>query len=272
MSLYKRGNTWWIDFTASSGKRIKRSTETGNKAEAQELHDRLKAEHWRLQKLREQPNHTCDEAASKWLYETAHKRTHQENVLKLSWLQQFLRNRGLAEVTRDEIAAIGARKRTESSNATANRYLALIRAILRKVSLEWEWIDRVPKVKMYPKPKRRVRWITPKQAKALLEALPEHQRAIALFALATGLRQSNVVWLRWSQVDIERRTAWIAADEAKGGEDIHISLCELAVEVLEGQRGKHSERVFTYESNPIRYVNTKAWRNALKRAGIADLR
>ena len=46
----------------------------------------------------------------------------------------------------------------------------------------------------------------------------------------------------------------------------------MAVEVLEGQRGKHPERVFTYEGNPIRYVNTKAWRNALKRAGITDFR
>lgn len=47
---------------------------------------------------------------------------------------QFLRYRVLAEITRDEIAAMGARARADSSNATANRYLALIRAILRKAS------------------------------------------------------------------------------------------------------------------------------------------
>jgi hypothetical protein len=27
--------------------------------------------------------------------------------------------------------------------------MALIRAILRKAALEWEWIDRVPKVTLY---------------------------------------------------------------------------------------------------------------------------
>jgi integrase len=192
----------------------------------------------------------------KWTQETAHKRTHQEDFLKLEWLRQFLRSRVMAEITRDEIAAIGARKRVESSNATANRYLALIRAILRKACLEWEWIDRVPKVKMYPEPKRRVRWITPEQAGALLEALPEHQRDMTLFALATGLRQGNVTGLCWEQVHLKRRTAWIAADDAKGGEDIHISLGDLALEVLERQRGKHSERVFTYGGKPVRYVNT----------------
>ena len=50
MSLYKRGSTWGIDFTTPSGERIRRSADTSTKVEAQELHDRLKAEHWRLQK------------------------------------------------------------------------------------------------------------------------------------------------------------------------------------------------------------------------------
>jgi integrase len=125
---------------------------------------------------------------------------------------------------------------------------------------------------MYAEPKRRVRWIAPRQARVLLETLPAHQRDIVLFALATGLRQSNVTGLGWSQVDLERRTAWIAADEAKGGEDIHISLSDVALEVLERQRGKHPARVFTYKGKPVRYVNTKAWRNALKRAAITDFR
>ncbi len=49
MSLRKRGSTWWVDFVAPSGERVRRSTETGIKAEAQQLHDQLKAEVWRLQ-------------------------------------------------------------------------------------------------------------------------------------------------------------------------------------------------------------------------------
>jgi integrase len=261
-----------MDFTTSFGARIRRSADTSNKVEAQELHDRLKAEHWRKQKLGERRNYTWDEATRKWLQETAHKRTHHEDARKLDWLKQFLWNRALAEITRDEIVAIGACKKAESSNATANRYLALIRAILRRACLDWGWTERVPKVKLYQEPKRRVRWNTPEQARELLSALPEHQRDIVLLALSTGLRQGNVVCLRWSQVDLERRTAWITADDAKSGEDIHVSLCDLAVEVLERQLDKHPERVFTYKGGPIRYVNTKAWRNALKRAGIADFR
>jgi len=78
-------------------------------------------------------------------------------VTKLAWLQQFLRGRIIAEMTRDEIIVIGERKKAESSGSTANRYLALIRAILRKACHEWEWIDKAPQVKLYKESKRRVR-------------------------------------------------------------------------------------------------------------------
>jgi hypothetical protein len=42
MSLRKRGSVWWIDIATPSGERVRQSTETGNKAQAQELHDKLK--------------------------------------------------------------------------------------------------------------------------------------------------------------------------------------------------------------------------------------
>ena len=225
-----------------------------------------------MQSMGERPKYTWDEAGYKWLIETEHKRTHRDDMMKLTWLQQFLRGRVLSDITRDDIAAIGARKKGEASGPTANRYLALIRSIMRKACLEWEWIDKVPKVKMYRESRRRVRWITPEQVKTLLAELPLHQRDITLYALATGLRQANVTGLAWSKVDLVRKTAWVADEDAKGDEDIHVSLSDMAVEILTRQIGKHSDRVFTYAGRPVKYVNTKAWRNALKRAGIENFR
>jgi integrase len=272
MSLYKRGSTWWIDFATPSGERVRRSADTSNKGQAQELHDQLKADSWRIEVLGGRPRYTWDDAGCKWLMETQHKRTHRDDMMKLAWLQQFLRGRVLADITRDQIAAIGERKKTEASGPTANRYLALIRSILRRACLEWEWIDKVPKVKLYREPQRRVRWITPEQVKTLLAELPAHQRDITLFALATGLRQANVTGLTWSKVNLDRRTGWVAQEDAKGDEDIHISLSDLAVDILARQAGKHPERVFTYAGRPVKNVNTRGWRSALKRAGIDNFR
>ena len=41
-------------------------------------------------------------------------------------------------------------------------------------------------------------------AMAMVAELPGHQRNVVLFALATELRQPNVMRLEWPQVEVER--------------------------------------------------------------------
>jgi integrase len=272
MSLFKRGRTWWIDFTTASGERVRCSARTEDRAQAQELHDKLKADAWRVQNLGEKPKRTWDEAALRWLSETEHKRSHHLDVLKVAWLQEHFRGRYLSELTRDLIAQVADIKRKETSATSANRVLALVRSILRRAALEWEWIDKIPRIRLYPEPKRRVRWITPEQVHTLLAELPLHLVDMVRFSLATGLRQKNVTHLEWSQVDLSRGVAWIYADQAKGKRDIHVTLNATAQEVLVRQVGKHPTRVFTYRGRPVNQVNTKAWHRALKRAGIENFR
>ncbi len=272
MSLIKRGTTWWIDITTPSGQRIRCSARTEDKKEAQEFHDKLKAEAWRIEQIGEKQKRSWDEAALKWLQETSHKKTHLMDVDTVRWLQPFFRGKLLTDLTRDVIAEVGAIKRKNASAATANRVLALVRAILRRAELEWEWIDKAPRVRLYPEPKGRVRWLKPEQVQILLNELPEHLAELVRFSLATGLRQANVLGLEWSQVDMQRKVAWIYADQAKGGKDIHVSLNATALQVLEKRVGIHPKFVFTYKDKRIGQVSTKAWYNALKRAGIENFR
>ena len=272
MALRRRGKIWWIDFTMPSGERIRQSAQTENKQEAQKLHDNLKAESWRVEKLGERPIYTWDQAALQWLTETQHKRTHEEDKVKLRWLQQFLSGRPLNSITRELIWQIANTKAKQTSPATANRYLALISAILRKAVREWEWADKVPKITLFKEAQRRIRWLQPEQAKTLLELLPQHSRDLVLFALATGLRQSNVLTLEWSQVDLERRVVWFYGDQMKNKLDHHVSLNDTAMDVLNRQVGKHLSRVFTYKGKPIANANTRAWRKTLVAAGIENFR
>jgi integrase len=272
MALFRRGSTWWVDFTSPGGKRTRVSAGTENKQEAQEFHDKLKAEAWRVGRLGERPIYTWDQAAWQWLTETAHKRTHEEDKVKLRWLQQYLGGTPLDAISRDLVMQIGNQKAKDASPATANRYLALIRAILRKASREWEWVDRVPKITLFKEAKRRIRWLTPGQVRRLLDRLQPHTRELVLFSLATGLRQANVLKLEWSQVDLTRRVVWFHGDQMKNQVSHHVSLNDTAYDVLARQKGKHPERVFTFRGKPVVNANTRAWRNALKDAGIDDFR
>ena len=110
------------------------------------------------------------------------------------------------------------------------------------------------------------------QVKCLMGELPAHQRETVMFALATGLRQRNVLELEWSQVNLELHHAWIHAGQSKNRRPIAVPLNDTAIQVLQRQIGKHESRVFTYAGKPLKAANTKAWGNALKRAGITDFR
>ncbi len=273
MSLYRRTDSphWWVKI-GHSGRTIQHSTGTEDKAQAREYHDKLKASLWEQGRLGVKPRRSWKEAVIRWLAETSEKVTHGEDIRKLRWLNSFLGNLMLDEITLDVIDGVKTEKLKTASKATVNRYLALVRAILLRSRDEWEWLDRVPKVRLLKEGPGRERSITVEQAQTLLGELPEHQRDIVTFALATGLRHANVLGLEWSHVDLVAGHAWVDADQSKNGRPIAVPLNATALEVLRRQLGKHPQRVFTYGGKPLARANTRAWSKALKRAGIENFR
>ena len=273
MALHKRGSVWWIDFVAPNGARIRRTTETRIKREAEKLHDELKTELWRVQMLGDRPRRIWEDAAARWLDEQSHKASLESDKGILRWLDRHLAGVELTNIDRKCIARITkAKKRGGRTNATVNRMLALLRAILRRCANDWECLDRAPAIRMRNEPTRRIRFLTREQAAVLLQELPGHLRAMATFTLATGLRRANVTGLTWEQVDLERKLAWLHPGQAKSRKGIAVPLNETAIAVLQDQIGQHPKRVFTYCARPIFQVSTKAWYDALARAGIENFR
>jgi integrase len=203
--------------------------------------------------------------------EKAEKATAHEDRVKFRWLDAYLRGRLLHTITRDEIQAMGKAKAKESSRPTANRYLALVRAVLRRAARPWQGIDKAPAVTLYPEAKRRVRWLNKEEVSRLLNALPPHQRQLALCArdrLEASQRAS-------ATVVVYRSCTPHGMGSCRSGQGRRGDRC--AVErrsdaVLQEENGKHRERVFTFKGRPLGQVNTRSWRNALQRAGIKNFR
>ena len=219
------------------------------------------------------PRYTWNDAVVRYVAETSHKASANSDRLHLCWLDRYLNGVVLATINRDMLERLTTAKLAEGvKNASVNRMLEVVRAILRKAAYDWEWLDKAPRVRMLSEPTRRIRWLTHEEAERLFAELPRHLVPIVRFSLETGLRQANVTGLTWPQVDLKRRTAWVHPDQAKARKAIPVPLSANAVIVLREQIGKHLECVFTYRGKPVKEVNTKAWRAALKRAGIEDFR
>lgn len=273
MSLYKRkdSSVYWVKLR-HCGKIVQRSTGTIDKVKAQEYHDRLKASLWEQGRLGTKPRYSWQQAVVRWLEETSDKATHKEDVQKLKWLHPYLGELMLDEITLDIVGRIKTEKLKEASKATTNRYLAVIRSVLIRARDEWEWVEKVPKIKLFKEPEGRERSLMPSEANRLLEALPPHLRDMALFTLHTGLRQSNVLELEWSCVDLVRCHAWVRAEYSKNRKPISVNLNTRAMEVLNRQVGKHPTRVFTCKGKPISQIVSSTWKSALEKAGIENLR
>jgi integrase len=275
MSLFRRKDSpyWWVKLVHGGG-RVQQSTGTADRRKAQEYHDKLKAALWDQAKLGEAPRYVWQDAVVRYLEETSHKASQADDKRHLRWLDQYLRGVELRAIDRERVDRITKARQAEGvSHATVNRVLEVLRAILRKAVHDWEWLERMPRVRLLPEPKRRVRFLTRAEAERLVAELPKHLVPLVRFSLETGLRRANVTGLQWSQVNLERRIAWIHPDQAKARKAIAVPLSTTAVALLREQlKKKHPTHVFAYRGKPMRQVNTKAWRAALKRAGIHGFR
>ena len=274
MQIYKRKNSpfWWYRFTTPDGERVRQSAKTADKTKAQEIADKHKASLWDQVQLNKKPHYLWQEAVIRFLRETNKKSVNSDKYM-LNWLRPYLDNKHLDEINKALIEKIIQAKLNEGNTGTrVNRVTTLIGTILNKAKREWNWIDSVPHIRKFPELKKRVRWLTKEEAERLLLELNEHTAAMMRFTLATGLREANVTGLEWSQIDMQRKVAWIHPDQAKGGKAIGIPLNKDAVSVLREQVGKHHTSVFTYKGKSILRAGTKAWRAGLKRAGIDNFR
>src|SRR5271169_4451542 len=150
MSLYKRKDSsiWWVRFT-HKGKRVQQSSGTSERVKAEEYEAKLKSSLWEQERLGARPIHTWNDAVVRYLGETKHKASQVSDIYHLRWLDQYLNGVELQAIKRDLLDRISAAKQIEGvQNSTVNRVLEVVRIILRKACNEWEWIDRVPVVRM----------------------------------------------------------------------------------------------------------------------------
>jgi len=272
MAIYLRGKTWWYDITVK-GKQQRGSCRTRDRQQAQEYHDRLRAEAWRGKVLGDKPRRTIAEAFERHLAESALRKSLREFERFKEWWQEKLEVGFLDEIDPDVIAGVVDEHCEEEAAATTNRRLSFLRTVVRKAALEWGWLEKAPKVKLLEGEVERFRFLEPHEIERLLGVLPAPYNLAAKLAVATGLRQSNIFKLRWDQVSLVRRTAVFPKQVMKNGRPFSIPLNATAVEVIRGQIGKHTEFVFCRtDGEPINGLPSKLWKKAVSEAKLEDLR
>ncbi len=254
MSLYKQpGSEVWHTRFNFRGEPIRRSTRKYDREEAQRFEDELKAELWKRPPALK--GSTWGKAVLKWTTNKNPSLTELQGIQKFS---QFFADRPLSAVTADAINE--SLCKFCKNPATYNRHRARILGILNMSDVT---------IKLPPRrvEEKEARWLTPDEWARLDAELPKHMQHMARFAIATGLRQENVLGLTWSKVDLNRKLAWIEARTAKGKKAISVPLSIEALNVLQNVHGEHPEFCFTYHGHRVSETKT-AFISACVRAEV----
>jgi len=193
--------------------------------------------------------------------------------------------RKISSISNQEIRILHEKIRDENGLYQANRLLERIRAIFNK-AIEWGYKSENPsnKIKKF-KETSRDRFIQPDELPRIFKALEEEQNEIAkdyiYISLYTGARKSNVLEMRWDQINFTTKEWRIP--KTKNGDAVTLPLIKEAVEVLKERKKQNAkieletlqqEYVFPSLTSKSGHLTDpkKAWHRILKKAKIDDLR
>lgn len=249
--LIQRGRVWHIAIY-HGGKAIRRSLETEDRERAEQAYDKIRSEAWDEKHLKKEPERYWEEAALAYverfnrLVEAKERKAGSFDRERFAWLNEKLKGRPLREITKKFLGKLLA----DMTPASQRHYSAIVNAVLA-VAVEEELMAAAPSVTI-GKNGTRSRWAKEDEAKLLLGNAGDLFDPI-LFSLATGLRQSNVLGLRWAW--IKDRTVIVPEGEFKQGREHVQPLNRAAMSCIQRQLGKHEEFVFAFRGEPMQKLH-----------------
>lgn len=185
-------------------------------------------------------------------------------------------NRKLSSIKHEEVDRLHKKIGKEKGQVTANIALKLLHVMFNKAITEWRiWQGENPAhgIKKFPE-KSRDRFLQVDELPRFFKALGQEEngtiRDYILISLLTGARKSNVLAMRWEQINFER-AEW-RIPETKNGTPQTVTLSPEVLEILQNRKSE-SEFVFPGEGKSGHLMEPKkGWARILKRAGLSDLR
>jgi integrase len=284
MKVFKNKSGKWCYAFICNGRRVRRVVGLARidaEASMAREFEQVKREKFGLARDRKEVRFDvfADEFIEK--YAKPNKRSWGRDETSLVHLKAFFKDRLLSEISPDQVADYMAQRKkavrlvkknpVPISPSTCNRELALLKTLLAK-AVEWHRIESNPaaKVKKFREPRSRERVLTPEEMRRLVDAAAPHLKPILITALNTGMRRSEILSLKWADLNFKDR--FISIEDSKSGDPRKVRMNDLVIETLK-DLPRTSDYVFPNEDTGsfIKTVKT-AFRTACRNAKIKGFR
>ena len=281
--LIIRAGIWHID-KRILGRRVCQSTGTAQLEEAERNLARVMEETRQSVMYGVRPGRAFEQAAAKFLLEHQHKRSIGDDVSRLKGLMPWIGHIALDKLHIGALQPwVEQRRAVGVAVGTINQGLQIVRRILNLAASEWideqglTWLHTAPKIKLLPNhDKRMPHPLSWDEQARLFRELPRHLEEMALFAVNTGCRDSEICSLRWRWMvevpELGTSVFIVPGKRVKNGEERLVVLNRIARSVIERRRGLHATHVFVYNGRPVQRMLNSAWKTARTKAGLPQVR
>jgi integrase len=277
------GRVWWIEWY-QDGQR-KRERIGPNKEAAEHRLREIKSARTEGRYIRKSPDaRTLFKDLAAWyldLAEVKAKRSYGRDKQLIANLLPHFGAKLLKDISPALVESYKQKRLAEPSGrtpakltapATVNREIACLKTVFNK-ALGNDKAERSPfqgkKVRMLKENNERTRILAPDEYVRLLAHASPQVKAIIKVAYHTGMRQGEILFLTWGQVDLKEGFIKLEPEHTKTNEGRLVPLNGELVDMFKAMlRGLPAVRVFPYKGKAFGSTFQKAFNTAKKRAQI----
>ena len=271
----KRGRTYRVQFMRD-GSRVTKTFKTRKAAEQFDATLKLHPDVMAGLTNHILKTHTLADAIQAYLKQ--HTGKDKSAHTRLRWWSHHLGDKYLGKVTKADIKSCLVKLLDEGkANTTYNRFKSAISAVFEYYKDEHD-LEHNParQVKQLKEGRGIERYASEDELARLLASCKQSEwdrlYLLVLMAVSTGARRSELINLRWADVNMKTKTAIL--HDTKNGESRVLTLTEDLIVELSEYREIGSGWLFPTPQNPINnfYYFDKYWYTALKSATIENFR
>jgi integrase len=289
MAVRKFRDRWGVDIRLEGGRRIRfRSPENSRAgALAYEAHLRnelaVKSPDLVLQRPR-----LLRDAIEDWYRDDVlvnrkpSVKLHYRDIVN-RFVTKDLGNHKINEITTLDIERYKGKLIERGCGTAVINHVLIVLSKFYRCAIDWGWVSQRPKVKFLRMPPTKFRFLSHDESRTLRAAASEFQGGrwhdMAVCALRTGMRISELAALRWEDIDLDHRIVNVTRGLSggiettpKNGKGRAIPMTVDLFETL-SKRPRIGPRVFatTYQPSGFCVTASRAFRGLRRRVGFTDV-
>ena len=278
MTIFKKGsnNKWYYRFQLNGKEYYRACKGATNKKEADMYESIVKAELMKgnLGILENKKKPFLKDGLDIYLhYSEINKNSYKSDLSMTKRFLCFFGNVDLSEITPTMIENFKQYLKNDIKlkNSSVNRYLQALSKMFN-LCIADELLSKNPleKVRKMKEENYKIRVLSKDEEAVLFSVLDERIKPIVTCALKTGMRKSEILTLKWLNIDFDGN--YIELLHTKSGKKRKIPISKTLRELfIKIKKTNKSEYVFVNPKTNNRYIDIKrSFRTSLKRAGIEN--